>query len=240
MVIGFFSPKVLLPSQEIPLCDLSAIFSHELIHVKRKDLLFKALALAVVSVHWLNPIVFLAARQALGMCELSCDEEALKGAGLFERASYGEAIVSMARRGRSATFLSASFFASLPSLKARLQALMDVKTKRFSLPLLIVSVAAGFFCLTGFAISPVAPEMASANPLSGISRSSGSEIEAPTLRIREEKLEDLQESAKHPPELVQGSASLDDGGQSSAKAFSAAEAEEPVLVLVEEPLPASR
>jgi beta-lactamase regulating signal transducer with metallopeptidase domain len=52
MMIGFFRPTILLPSMNVATDDLLFILKHELIHLKRKDLWYKALILLATSVHW--------------------------------------------------------------------------------------------------------------------------------------------------------------------------------------------
>ena len=59
MLVGFFHPTILLPSEQVPDIDARFILAHELTHFRRKDLWKKLLVLMVRCIHWFNPIVYL-------------------------------------------------------------------------------------------------------------------------------------------------------------------------------------
>jgi beta-lactamase regulating signal transducer with metallopeptidase domain len=79
MLIGFFRPALLLPSAEITSDGLVLILRHELIHLKRHDLWYKALVLLATVIHWFNPVVYIMAKAIAAQCEISCDEQVLQG-----------------------------------------------------------------------------------------------------------------------------------------------------------------
>lgn len=97
MVTGFFSPVVLLPSIDISTDSMLLILRHELIHFKRGDIWYKLLTLAANAIHWFNPVVYLISQEISTRCEISCDEEVIKGSNLNIRRSYGETIISTAK-----------------------------------------------------------------------------------------------------------------------------------------------
>lgn len=78
MLLGFVRPTILLPSDNILSDELPLIFKHELVHLKRRDLWYKALVLVAAAFHWFNPVVYVMARDIALQCELSCDEEVVK------------------------------------------------------------------------------------------------------------------------------------------------------------------
>jgi beta-lactamase regulating signal transducer with metallopeptidase domain len=156
MMIGFLSPTVLLPRFEIPSDELHSILKHELIHLKRHDLWFKALMLITLSLHWYNPIVHLMLKLAMDLCEISCDECVLKGANEKSRAHYGEAIIGVIRNGGMTTSLSTNFFTSIEGVKSRVYAIMDTGNKRFSPVLMMSVICISLLCMTAFAITPEA------------------------------------------------------------------------------------
>jgi len=164
MVIGLLRPVVLLPCINIPPDELPLILRHELVHYKRKDLWYKVLMMITSSIHWFNPIVHLMVRSALNLCEISCDEEVLKGHDAKGRAQYGEAIIGVIRN-RSAyhTALSTNFYSGTKGIKKRIYAMMDMSKKRFS-PVLFIAVFIIAICgTTAFALSSAQAEEISQN-----------------------------------------------------------------------------
>ena len=55
IMTGIFHPGIILPVKELGRKELSYIFTHELIHYKKKDLFYKWLIQIVVCTHWFNP-----------------------------------------------------------------------------------------------------------------------------------------------------------------------------------------
>jgi beta-lactamase regulating signal transducer with metallopeptidase domain len=159
MMVGFRQPAVLLPGLDIPQNELRSILTHELIHLKRRDLYCKTLMLLAMAIHWYNPVVHILFRQACGLCEIACDEDALKGADEDTRARYGETIIGVIRSGGEyKTALSTNFYSGTKGVKQRIYALMDMRKKRFSPILMMVVIIAALCCVTGVAAMPAAAE----------------------------------------------------------------------------------
>jgi beta-lactamase regulating signal transducer with metallopeptidase domain len=179
MMIGFLRPTVLLPHFEIPSDELHSILKHELIHLKRHDLWFKAVMLFTLSLHWYNPIVHIMLKLAMDLCEISCDERVLKGANEKIRAHYGEAIIGVIRNGGMSTSLSTNFFTSIEGVKSRVYAIMDTDNKRFSPVLMMSVICISLLCMTAFAITPEAaaiqPEMISRDAAYTVDNSASNE-----------------------------------------------------------------
>jgi beta-lactamase regulating signal transducer with metallopeptidase domain len=97
-LFGVFHPMLLIPpgfAGRVSDEELAFIFRHELIHARRRDLLIDWLVRAIVSVHWFNPIVWLAARQFRAERELACDESVVAGRPTDERMRYGQTILRL-------------------------------------------------------------------------------------------------------------------------------------------------
>jgi beta-lactamase regulating signal transducer with metallopeptidase domain len=76
-VLGLINPKIYLPvglSKE----EQNYILIHEQTHIYRKDHIIKILAFLIVSIHWFNPLVWIAFILMSRDMELSCDERVLK------------------------------------------------------------------------------------------------------------------------------------------------------------------
>lgn len=111
MIAGIFRPCILLPENHLNLSELRLVLRHELTHYQRGDLYVKLLELLCVSLHWYNPLIYLARREIDYACEASCDERVMRGASLDDRQYYSETIITVIRRQRArGTVLSTSFY----------------------------------------------------------------------------------------------------------------------------------
>lgn len=69
------------------------ILTHELYHVKRMDVLWKALAYLVNIVFFANPLTFFLRREFERICELSCDEYVIAGKECDDRRAYAHILI---------------------------------------------------------------------------------------------------------------------------------------------------
>lgn len=98
MVIGFIKPVLLLPAEDYDDRKLKLILAHELVHIKRHDLLYKLLLLLVSSLHWFNPAVHFMAKKASQGLEVCCDAKVLQEADMDERKIYSHMIIELASK----------------------------------------------------------------------------------------------------------------------------------------------
>lgn len=100
VVVGLFRPKIYLPS----VCGFGAlgereqayILLHEEYHIRRLDHVFKALGFLALTVHWFNPLVWLAFVLASRDMEMSCDEAVIRTLGEDIRADYSASLLAFA------------------------------------------------------------------------------------------------------------------------------------------------
>ncbi len=104
-VSGVFPPVVYLPGDRDGNEEL--MLRHELIHIKRKDLLYKLTADIVGAVHFFNPTVYVMKNLMNRWCELSCDERAVEGLSDESRREYAKMILSFASNNRTPRFAAA-------------------------------------------------------------------------------------------------------------------------------------
>ncbi len=94
-VMGFVRPKIYLPSS---LTDSERVFiiRHEKTHIKRLDHITRILGFITLSVHWFNPLVWIAFVLSGKDMETSCDESVMKKMNTDIRADYSEALLKFA------------------------------------------------------------------------------------------------------------------------------------------------
>lgn len=97
-LFGWIRPRLALPEGVLSTLEpgeLRHVFLHELAHLKRRDIAFNWLAAVAQTLHWFNPAVWLAGRQARADMELACDELALSRVGEREARDYGLTIIKL-------------------------------------------------------------------------------------------------------------------------------------------------
>lgn len=142
MMIGFFRPIILLPSIEIASEELTFILRHELVHLKRNDLWYKALVSLTIAIHWFNPVVHIIAKSISVQCEISCDELLVKETSLEQRKQYGETIIGVVRSGGVGfkTALSTNFYKDASSIRIRIFQIMDATRKKSGITVLCIAL----------------------------------------------------------------------------------------------------
>ncbi|MCE5229467.1 M56 family metallopeptidase [bacterium] len=151
MATGFVSATVLLPESATGWTDEKkrAVILHELAHVKRRDCLTHALARVAVSVHWFNPLAWMALRWLRIERERACDDLVLTAG---ERPStYADHLLEIARTMQAGRLASAAAItmAKKSQLEGRLLSILDGTKNRTSIKRHVC--VAGIFISLGLA-----------------------------------------------------------------------------------------
>ncbi len=129
MIVGVLKPILLLPKLDER--ELKYVLSHELVHYKRKDLLWKWAGELVKAVHWFNPLAICAAKNFSDACEISCDLKAVKNFTLEERKNYMRVILNLiSGRRDSGKQVSYHMAKEKELLKRRFNMIINFKKKR--------------------------------------------------------------------------------------------------------------
>lgn len=94
-VFGLLRPKIYLPSS-LEERELTYIVMHEQHHIRRLDHIAKALAFIALSIHWFNPLVWIAFAASAKDMEMSCDEAVVRKMGDGVRADYAASLLNLA------------------------------------------------------------------------------------------------------------------------------------------------
>lgn len=149
MIIGLIHPKLFLPTKNLEQDELRFILRHELVHYKRKDLLYKYLVIMATAIHWFNPIIYLIARSINMLSEISCDAAVVKSTDVDTRQSYSETLIGVVQyQSKLKTALSTNFYGSKKGVKNRITSIMDIRKKRSGI--IIACVIMVFTVGTGF------------------------------------------------------------------------------------------
>ncbi|WP_009965779.1 M56 family metallopeptidase [Verrucomicrobium spinosum] len=113
---GWVRPCILVPSKlagNYTEDEIRGMFLHELAHVKRQDVLWGWVGLAVAALHWCNPLVWLMLRRLRADRELECDRVALAAMSGEQRVSYGMALLKTLENHLTAVRVPATAGAAL-------------------------------------------------------------------------------------------------------------------------------
>ncbi|MEJ8545316.1 M56 family metallopeptidase [Brevibacillus borstelensis] len=100
-ISGVIHPWIYCPKEiceESNASQLTHVFAHELAHYKRKDIVWNLLGLFALTIHWMNPLVWLLVKQMKTDRELACDAYVLNVLGEAESVPYGMTIIQFLQR----------------------------------------------------------------------------------------------------------------------------------------------
>ena len=96
-VCGFFRPRIYLPAG-LDVADRTYVLLHEKAHLRRWDHRTKVLAWLALSVHWFNPVLWVAYRLFCRDVEAACDQAVIRTFGREDTARYAETLLHLGRR----------------------------------------------------------------------------------------------------------------------------------------------
>jgi bla regulator protein blaR1 len=131
MITGMFKVVITIPKMEYNENKLEMIFTHELIHYKRKDLVVKSIALIVNAINWFNLVAYIIRNSINVTCELSLDEQLVKNLDKSKRKYYGETILELIEYSQNgALVIGTSVCKSRRELETRLKKIVYFKKSR--------------------------------------------------------------------------------------------------------------
>jgi len=149
MITGIFKPVITIPKMDYNENKLEMIFTHELIHYKRKDLVVKIIALIVNVINWFNPISYIIRNSINVTCELSLDEQLVKNLDKSKRKYYGETILELIEYSQNRSLvIGTSVCKSRRELETRLKKIVYFKKSK-KLIVCISFIATIVFTSTG-------------------------------------------------------------------------------------------
>lgn len=139
-VLGFIKPKIYLPIG-LNNIEKSYILLHEQNHIHRKDHIIKVLAFLILSIHWFNPLVWIAFMLMSYDMELSCDEQVLKEMNEDIKKPYANSLLTLATRRHILNGSPLTFGEG--STKVRIKNVLNYRKPKFwATTLLIIIVMA--------------------------------------------------------------------------------------------------
>ncbi len=134
-ILGILRPRIYVPST-MPEDQLVHVAAHERAHLRRRDHWWKPLGFLLLSIHWFNPLLWLAYILLCRDIELACDEKVIRDMGAEDKKAYSLALLetSVPRRMVAACPLA---FGEV-GVKARIRSVLHYKKPAFWLAVLAV------------------------------------------------------------------------------------------------------
>ncbi|WP_055668892.1 M56 family metallopeptidase [Desnuesiella massiliensis] len=97
-LFGVISPKLFIPeglANDLSEDEKKYVFLHELVHLKRRDILVNWIMTVLLMIHWFNPILWFSFIKMKKDCEISCDAITLSHINPEEYKNYGRTLIKL-------------------------------------------------------------------------------------------------------------------------------------------------
>ena len=142
-VCGAFRPKLLLNDSFFHMLsrdEADFVLRHELMHIRRGDVLLNTMLFGLLSLHWFNPLLWFAFFRAGADREAACDEDVLHTESPARRVAYGKTLLRleavMPQSGLCLGFVG--MVQKGKRLRERIQFISDPKRMGFSMKSLVL------------------------------------------------------------------------------------------------------
>ncbi|MBR6403887.1 MAG: hypothetical protein IKS48_10935 [Eubacterium sp.] len=142
-ILGVFKPIVYLPSV-LDDAMKKYVLAHENAHLKRRDHWWKPLGYLLLSIHWFNPLCWVAYILFCRDIEMACDEKVIKDMDTDDRAGYSQALLNLSCPKRIIAACPVAF--GEIGVKERVKGVIKYKKPAYWL------VLTGFLCVLAVSI----------------------------------------------------------------------------------------
>ncbi|MEL7568411.1 MAG: DUF5301 domain-containing protein [Dehalobacterium sp.] len=148
-VLGIFRPRIFIPdglAEE----EKRYIIRHEQTHIRRLDHIIKPFAFLVLSIHWFNPLVWIAFFLMGTDMELSCDERVIKEMGGDIKKAYSLSLLSLTTEKRILNGSTLAFGEG--NVKGRIKNVLNYKKPSFWI---VIAAVIAVACVSiGLTVNP--------------------------------------------------------------------------------------
>lgn len=122
-VLGVLRPRIYLPIGMTGSAR-DAVLAHERAHIRRGDHWWKLLGFAVLTLHWMNPLMWAAYVLLCRDIELACDEDVIREMDGAHRADYSQALLRCSTQTGGTALRVCPLTFSEVGVKARIRAVL--------------------------------------------------------------------------------------------------------------------
>ena len=157
-ILGLVRPKIYLPSS-MDEAAMGPVIDHEKAHLARHDHWWKPLGFLILTVHWFNPLCWIAYVLLCRDIELACDEKVIRQMDLEGKKQYSTALLECNAQRRLVTICPLAF--GEVGVKERVKNVLNYKKPTFWV--IVVAVVACAVVAVCFATNPVTAEPSTPN-----------------------------------------------------------------------------
>ncbi|WP_297998433.1 M56 family metallopeptidase [uncultured Oscillibacter sp.] len=148
-ILGLVRPKIYLPSN-MDATSIEPVIAHETAHLARRDHWWKPMGFLILTVHWFNPLCWVAYVLLCRDIELACDEKVIRQMDLDEKKQYSTALLECNTQRRLVTICPLAF--GEVGVKERVKNVLNYKKPAFWV--IVVAVVACAVVTVCFATNP--------------------------------------------------------------------------------------
>ena len=148
-ILGLVRPKIYLPSS-MDEAAMGPVIAHEKAHLARRDHWWKPLGFLILTVHWFNPLCWIAYVLLCRDIELACDEKVIRQMDLDGKKQYSTALLECSTGRRLVTICPLAF--GEVGVKERVKNVLNYKKPAFWV--IVVAVVACGVVTVCFATNP--------------------------------------------------------------------------------------
>ena len=148
-ILGLVRPKIYLPSS-MDEAAMGPVIAHEKAHLARRDHWWKPLGFLILTVHWFNPLCWIAYVLLCRDIELACDEKVIRQMDIDGKKQYSTALLECST-GRRLVAICPLAFGEI-GVKERVKNVLNYKKPAFWL--IVVAVVACGVVTVCFATNP--------------------------------------------------------------------------------------
>ncbi len=136
-ILGVIRPRIYLPAA-LSEDDKAHVLAHEQMHLRRKDHWWKPLGFLLLTLHWFNPLMWIAYILLCRDIELACDEKVVGALSRQEKADYSQALLNCSVRRRSIAACPLAF--GEVGVKQRVSNILNYKKPAFWVIVLAIAL----------------------------------------------------------------------------------------------------
>ncbi len=138
-VLGLIRPRIYVPrgmTEE----NLTYVIAHEEAHIRRRDHWWKPFGFLLLTIHWFNPVLWLAYILLCRDIEMACDERVIKEYDEVQRADYSEALLNCSVNRKMISACPLAF--GEVGVKERIKSVLNYKKPAFWIIITAIIVCA--------------------------------------------------------------------------------------------------
>ena len=152
-ILGLVRPEIYLPSG-MEATAMEPVISHEKAHLERRDHWWKPLGFLILTVHWFNPLCWIAYVLLCRDIELACDEKVIRQMDLDGKKQYSTALLECNAQRRLVTICPLAF--GEVGVKERVKNVLNYKKPAFWV--IVLAIVACVVVTVCFATNPATSE----------------------------------------------------------------------------------